>query len=126
MKTIIRLIVAGSVFLTTCLVFGTVKPRTYAVVGYYKGRAPSTELVDQAAKEIGKKMTGAIPQARPEDADQVVQILFERDGRYKIYWDSLPLERSNIANDLQRYAMDRTLAFEAQMENATGHGRGNR
>lgn len=126
MKTIIRLIVAGSVFLGTCLAFGTVKPRTYAVVGYYKGRAPSTELVDLAAKEIGKKMTGAIPLTNPDDADQVVQILFQRDGKYVIYWDSLPLEKTNLALDLPRYAMDRTLAFEAQMENATGHGRNNR
>lgn len=126
MKTFIRLMLAGSVFLGTCLVFGATKPRTYAVVGYYKGHPPRSEIVDSAAKEVGKKMLGAIPRTNPDDVDHIVQILFERDGRYKIYWDSLPLDRANLTNDLQRYAMDRTLAFEAQMENAAGHGRGSR
>jgi hypothetical protein len=123
MKTAIRLILAGSFFLGTCLAFGAPKQRTYAVVGYYKGRPPSLELVGLVAQEIGLKMKNAVPIANAHDADQVVQIMFHKDGRYKIYWDSLPLDMGRSSTDLQRYAMDRTLEFEARMENATGHGR---
>jgi hypothetical protein len=63
--------------------------RTYAVLGFFTGAKPPPDLVEQAAREIGLKMQGAVQTANVEEADQVVQVVF-RQGGYRIYVDALP------------------------------------
>lgn len=71
------------------------KTKTYAVLGFFDGAKPAQALVDQAAKEIGTQMTGAVQVDNLEEADHVVQVVFRRGG-YKIYVDALPY--SNVAS----------------------------
>lgn len=125
MKITIRMFIVGMTLGASCLAFASDKAETYAVVGYFEGRMPAQALVDKAAKEIGEKMKGLAALPTGADADQVVQVLFKRDGTYRIYWDALPLNGARLGDGLSR-AKDRAyLAFEAQMENAAGHGRAN-
>lgn len=125
MKTATRLFVAGLALGASCLACGANQERTYAVIGFYEGRQPKPELVNQAAVEIGQKMKDRPAVAADAEADQVVQVLFKRDGTYRIFWDALPLNGVKLGEGLDRFRDRAYLAFEAQMETATGHGRAN-
>lgn len=123
MKTAIRLLFAGVACGATCLAFGASKARTYSVVGFFEGRKPAQKLVDKAAVEIGRKMKDCTALPADTETDQVVQVLFKRDGTYRIYWDSLPLEGVSKGETLERYQHRVMLAFEMSRENLEGHGR---
>jgi hypothetical protein len=125
MKNFRRLILSIVVLASISPARSAEKTRTYALIGYFDGAKPRTETIAKACTEVATRMKDVAPVASEEDADQIVQVLFKRDGSYRIYWDALPLSRTSQLDSLDRYKDRANLAFEALMENSTGHGRAN-
>lgn len=92
MKSLIRLLIASCALLGASASIAA--NNTYTVVGYFDRNQPDPELVAKVAGEIAAKMKDLTAVRSEADADQIVQVLFKRDGTYRIYWDALPLMRN--------------------------------
>lgn len=123
MKTLLRLFLAGCAFAGASAAFAANKAPTFKVVGYYERDQPKSELVAKAASEIGTKMKDFVAVKSEEEADQVVQVLFKQDGTYRIYWDALPLARSeNRQRNFEKSAFD-FWTFPAESKNGEAKSR---
>jgi hypothetical protein len=98
------------------------KAKTYFVAGYFDGRQPTAELVQQAAVAVGEKMDGCVQVQDKEEADHVIEILF-RHGSYQVFVDALPLEHKGDRFVMQHSLHELTVQADMARDAADGHGR---
>lgn len=116
--TLLSLVVATAGFAAS----SSAKAKTYFLAGFFDGRKPTPELVQQAAVAVGEKMEGCVQVQDKEEADHVVEILF-RQGKYQIFVDALPLEHKGDRFVAQHSLHELTVQADMARDAADGHGR---
>lgn len=117
MKTLLRFLFASCVLAGAAFAAGA-KQKTYYVSGTYDRVQPKTELVAKAVAEVSAKMKDAVNIQNADEADELIQIHFKRDGTYRINWDAYP--SLNETHPFPRWDLDRQFHGPGSLREAEG------
>jgi hypothetical protein len=100
------------------------KTRTYAIVGYHRGPAPTPLVLGKAISEIAAKMPDCRLVPNPDKADTVVNVIF-RGNSYELIFNALSPEalKQRMA-DMEFSFRQKQMLDDAKWAETGSHGRG--